>query len=51
MGTLMTVMKNGEDSQLWNVIGFAEAAVAELSRLCEGEAVAVQGIYRRRTRE
>jgi single-stranded DNA-binding protein len=39
-------VKDGEASQFWNVIAFADTPVAELMRLREGESLSVQGNLR-----
>ena len=36
-------VKDGEASQFWNVIAFADTPVAELLQLREGESISVQG--------
>jgi single-strand DNA-binding protein len=41
--TATLLVKDGEESQFWNLIAFAEAPVAWLMNLHEGEEVAVQG--------
>jgi single-strand DNA-binding protein len=44
--TATLLVKDGEESQFWNLIAFAEAPVAWLMNLHEGEEVAVQGRLR-----
>jgi len=41
--TATLLAKDGEARSFWNVVAFSESAIAELTRLCEGEKIAVQG--------
>jgi single-stranded DNA-binding protein len=39
-------VKDGEESQFWNIVAFAEGAQTELMRLGEGDSISIQGALR-----